>query len=155
LDEQAIAGTQVRAPQQADFAPEQVPDASQEVADALGRARQLIASVFGFTALRPLQHEAIEAAMRGRDALVVMPTGGGKSLCFQAPALVREGLTVVVSPLISLMNDQVIGLRELGVAAAMLTSTQEADERRAAERALESGTTKLLYVAPERVCDLL
>jgi ATP-dependent DNA helicase RecQ len=117
----------------------------------LDAARALVASVFGFTSLRPLQQEAIEAGLAGRDALVVMPTGGGKSLCFQVPALLRDGLTVVVSPLISLMQDQVIGLREAGVAAGMLASSQDADERRSVEREVLAGRTKLLYVAPERL----
>ena len=91
---------------------------------------------WGFTSLRPLQEEAIQCALDGRDALVVLPTGGGKSLCYQAPALVREGLTVVVSPLISLMVDQVRGLEACGVAAGMLTSVQDESERRSVERAL-------------------
>lgn len=115
------------------------------------RALELVRRVFGFESLRPLQAQAIEAGLAGRDALVVLPTGGGKSLCFQVPALMRSGLTVVVSPLISLMQDQVMGLRELGVGAAMLTSAQEASERRAVEASIQDGSTKILYVAPERL----
>src|SRR5204862_2694966 len=86
----------------------------------------LVAAVkrhWGFTSLRPLQERAIRAALAGRDSLVVMPTGGGKSLCFQAPAVVRGGLTVVVSPLIALMKDQVDGLTRIGVPAARIHST--------------------------------
>ena len=92
----------------------------------------LVAAVekhWGFTALRPLQEDAIRAALAGRDSLVVLPTGGGKSLCYQAPAVVRAGLTVVVSPLIALMKDQVDGLTRIGVAAARLDSTLTAAER--------------------------
>ncbi|MCB9915921.1 MAG: DNA helicase RecQ [Planctomycetes bacterium] len=106
---------------------------------------------FGFTTLRPLQDRAIRAALAGRDALVVMPTGGGKSLCFQAPALVQSGLVVVVSPLIALMKDQVDGLRANGVQAGMLTSAQSLDELREVYRELERGGLDLLYVAPERL----
>jgi len=111
----------------------------------------LVRRVFGFESLRPLQAQAIDAALARRDALVVLPTGGGKSLCFQVPALMRAGLTVVVSPLISLMQDQVMGLRELGIDAAMLTSAQEPEERRAVERGVAQGETRILYVAPERL----
>ncbi len=118
---------------------------------ALAGVRDRVRHVFGFEALRPLQEEAIAATLAGRDVVVVMPTGGGKSLCFQAPALVREGLTVVVSPLISLMQDQVTGLVENGVAAAMLTSVQTPEERREVDRRLARGELSLLYVAPERL----
>jgi ATP-dependent DNA helicase RecQ len=118
---------------------------------AFAAVRQQVRRAFGFESLRPLQEQAIRAILARRDVVVVMPTGGGKSLCFQAPALVRGGLTVVVSPLISLMQDQVTGLVENGVAAAMLTSTQTADERREVDRRLARGELKLLYVAPERL----
>ena len=114
-------------------------------------AREAVRRTFGFDSLRPLQDRAIRAALDGRDSLVVMPTGGGKSLCYQAPALVTEGLVVVVSPLISLMKDQVDGLRTNGVTAGMLCSTQEAEERRNTQWALERGELDLLYVAPERL----
>lgn len=120
------------------------PPTFETVADAVRHA-------FGFDSLRPIQEEAVRATLAGRDVVVVMPTGGGKSLCFQAPALVREGLTVVVSPLIALMEDQVAGLLENGIAAAQLTSSQTADERREVERKLARGELKLLYVAPERL----
>lgn len=106
---------------------------------------------FGFDDLRPDQARAIRAALAGKDALVVLPTGGGKSLCYQAPALAREGLTVVVSPLISLMKDQLDGLTSNGVPAAMLASVQDANERREVYRALDDRQLKLLLVAPERL----
>ena len=112
---------------------------------------EVVRRTFGFENLRPLQGRAIQAALEGRDLLLVMPTGGGKSLCYQAPALVRPGLTIVVSPLISLMQDQVDALREDGAPAAMLSSGQEPSERREVERDLESGRLKLLYVSPERL----
>ncbi|MBM3975972.1 MAG: DNA helicase RecQ [Planctomycetes bacterium] len=122
----------------------------QETAE-LGRLRAELARVFGIAELRPFQEQAICANLAGRDLLLVLPTGGGKSLCFQGPALVRRGLTLVVSPLIALMKDQVDGLRENGVAAAMLTSAQEPEERRAVHAALENGELRLLYVSPERL----
>ncbi len=106
---------------------------------------------FGFSSLRPLQDQAIRAALAGRDALVVMPTGGGKSLCFQAPALAQDGLVVVVSPLIALMKDQVDGLLASGVRAGMLSSAQTTEELREVYRSLERGDLDLLYVAPERL----
>ncbi|TAJ23630.1 MAG: RecQ family ATP-dependent DNA helicase [Planctomycetota bacterium] len=134
------------------FEPEAQPPAPvAAAADALAALRAEVARVFGIGELRPFQEEAIRANLAGRDLLLVLPTGGGKSLCFQAPALVRRGLTLVVSPLIALMKDQVDGLCENGVAAAMLTSAQETDERRAVHAALERGDLRLLYVSPERL----
>jgi len=115
---------------------------------ALERA---IASSFGIEQLRPFQERALRASLEGRDLVLVLPTGGGKSLCFQGPALVRPGFTLVASPLIALMQDQVDGLRQSGVPAAMLTSAQDAGERRAVHAALERGELKLLYAAPERL----
>jgi ATP-dependent DNA helicase RecQ len=106
--------------------------------------------VFGFDAFRPGQAEIVEAVLAGRDTLAIMPTGGGKSLCFQLPALCRGGLTVVISPLIALMRDQVRGLQELGVAAGALTSGNTEAETEAVHRALSRGELKLLYIAPER-----
>ena len=110
-----------------------------------------IARTWGIHRLRPLQEEAMRANLAGRDLLLVLPTGGGKSLCYQAPALLREGLTVVVSPLISLMKDQVDGLLQNGVPARMLASIQDSSEQRQVFEDLEQGKLKLLFVAPERL----
>ncbi len=112
--------------------------------------REVVARVWGYSELRPLQAEAMLASLERRDALVVLATGGGKSLCYQAPALVRDGLTVVLSPLISLMQDQIAGLAESGVQAAMLTSAQETSEKREVFQRLRAGALKLLFVSPER-----
>ena len=112
--------------------------------------REVVARVWGYSEFRPLQAEAMLASLERRDALVVLATGGGKSLCYQAPALVREGLTVVLSPLISLMQDQIAGLAESGVQAAMLTSAQELSEKREVFQRLRAGSLKLLFVSPER-----
>jgi len=106
---------------------------------------------FGFTSFRPLQREIIREALAGHDALVLLPTGGGKSLCFQLPALLQPGLTVVVSPLISLMKDQVDALQASGVAATFLNSSLAAGESRPRMRGLHQGEYRLLYVAPERL----
>jgi ATP-dependent DNA helicase RecQ len=119
--------------------------------DALRRVRAAVKARFGFDGLRPLQEEAIACVLAGRDALVVLPTGGGKSLCYQAPALVLPGVTLVVSPLISLMQDQVAGLLEDGVPAAALTSALDRERRRDIEARLERGELKLLYCSPERL----
>ena len=107
--------------------------------------------VFGYDAFRGDQAEIIDHVIGGGDALVLMPTGGGKSLCYQIPALVREGTGVVVSPLIALMQDQVDALAALGVRAAFLNSTQGAEERTRVERAYLAGELDLLYLAPERL----
>jgi ATP-dependent DNA helicase RecQ len=107
--------------------------------------------VWGYPAFLPLQAEAVRAVLDGRDSLVVLPTGGGKSLCYQVPAVHLGGLAVVVSPLIALMKDQVDGLRQAGVPAAYLNSSQSPGERAAVERELASARVQLLYVAPERL----
>jgi ATP-dependent DNA helicase RecQ len=107
--------------------------------------------VFGYDAFRGPQQEVVEHVCAGGDALVLMPTGGGKSLCYQVPALVRPGTGVVVSPLIALMQDQVDALLALGVRAGFLNSTQNPDERRATEAAYVAGELDLLYLAPERL----
>jgi ATP-dependent DNA helicase RecQ len=120
-----------------------------ETTDA--RLIEVLARHWGYASLRPLQAEAMEAALRGRDTIVVMPTGGGKSLCYQVPAIVRGSLSVVVSPLISLMKDQVDGLVACGVAAAQLNSSQSGAQQRAVERALVDGNLRLLFVSPERL----
>ncbi|HXH40357.1 MAG TPA: DNA helicase RecQ [Thermoanaerobaculia bacterium] len=115
------------------------------------RLIEVLARHWGFSSTRPLQREAMEAALRGRDALVVMPTGGGKSLCYQAPAVARGSLTVVVSPLISLMKDQVDGLAACGVPAMQFNSSQSSAEQREVERALANGALRLIFVSPERL----
>jgi len=115
------------------------------------RAQELLHSVFGYTSFRGRQREVIAAVERGEDALVLMPTGGGKSICYQLPALLRPGAAVVVSPLISLMEDQVAALRQAGVAAAALHSNLAAGEAAAGERRLAAGELDLVYVAPERL----
>ncbi|MFN7001900.1 MAG: DNA helicase RecQ [Roseinatronobacter sp.] len=111
----------------------------------------VLSRVFGFSAFRPGQAEIVDAVLAGRDTLAIMPTGGGKSLCYQLPALCREGLTVVISPLIALMRDQVRGLQELGVSAGALTSGNTEAETEAVYLALSRGEMKLLYIAPERL----
>jgi ATP-dependent DNA helicase RecQ len=116
-----------------------------EVNDAL----RVLRRVFGYDAFRESQQEIIEHVIGGGDALVLMPTGGGKSLCYQIPALVREGVGVVISPLIALMQDQVDALKALGVRAGFLNSTQDFDTRRAVESAFLAGDLDLLYLAPE------
>ncbi|HTF58262.1 MAG TPA: RecQ family ATP-dependent DNA helicase [Planctomycetota bacterium] len=108
---------------------------------------------WGFDALRPLQRQAIEASLAGRDALVVLPTGGGKSLCYQVPALLRGGLTVVVSPLIALMRDQVVSLSGRGIPASLLNSSLGRDARRRVEASVVRGDARILYVSPERFGD--
>jgi len=114
-------------------------------------AATLLKDVFGFDAFRPGQEDIVSAVTQGRNVLAIMPTGGGKSLCFQLPALMREGVTVVISPLIALMRDQVRGLRAVGVEAGALTSGNTEEETDAVWQALEAGTLKLLYIAPERL----
>src|SRR6059036_847099 len=106
---------------------------------------------FGHDQFRPLQREIISDALAGRDVFVLMPTGGGKSLCFQLPALMREGLTIVVSPLISLMKDQVDALQTSGIPATYLNSTLDREEAKARWRRLHRGEYRMLYVAPERL----
>ncbi|MDQ6656353.1 MAG: DNA helicase RecQ, partial [Verrucomicrobiota bacterium] len=113
--------------------------------------RRALKQHFGYDDFRPLQREIIEDALAGRDVFALMPTGGGKSLCFQLPALLRDGLTVVVSPLISLMKDQVDALQASGVAATFLNSALDGEQARARLRGLYNGEFRLLYVAPERL----
>ena len=112
---------------------------------------ELLQRVFGFNAFRGPQAQIVEHVTAGGDALVLMPTGGGKSLCYQVPALLREGTTIVVSPLIALMQDQVHALRQLGVRAAFLNSSLDAQAAAEVEQQLLGGTLDLLYVAPERL----
>ncbi|PSK66134.1 ATP-dependent DNA helicase RecQ [Micromonospora sp. MH33] len=112
-------------------------------------ALRVLRRVFGYDAFRGFQHEVVEHVVAGGDALVLMPTGGGKSLCYQIPALVRDGVAVVVSPLIALMQDQVDALTAVGVRAGFLNSTQDLTERRRVEAAFLAGELDLLYLAPE------
>src|ERR1041385_4995916 len=113
--------------------------------------RTLLKQYFGFSSFRPLQEEIIRDALAGKDVFAVLPTGGGKSLCFQLPALARNGLTVVVSPLIALMKDQVDALQASGVPATFLNSSLAAGESPGRLRGLHNGEFRLLYVAPERL----
>jgi ATP-dependent DNA helicase RecQ len=115
------------------------------------RAQEILEKTFGYKAFRLEQARIIETLIGGGDALALMPTGGGKSLCYQIPALVRDGVGVVVSPLIALMQDQVEALRQLGIRAAFLNSTLDWRERRDTEEALVRGDLDLVYVAPERL----
>ena len=113
--------------------------------------RRILKEVFGFDAFRPGQEAVVDALLAGRHVLTVMPTGSGKSLCFQIPALVRGGLAVVVSPLVALMQDQVAALRLAGVAADAINSSRHRDQNVAAWRRAAAGETRLLYMAPERL----
>lgn len=117
----------------------------------LARAENLLRTVFGYESFRGQQAEIIGSVVAGSDTLVLMPTGGGKSICYQLPALLRSGVGVVVSPLIALMQDQVAALKELGVKAAFLNSSLAADEQRRVVEALRQGELDLLYLAPERL----
>jgi ATP-dependent DNA helicase RecQ len=123
------------------------PDTGTDVSEAL----QVLHRVFGYDEFRGSQQEIIEHVVAGGDALVLMPTGGGKSLCYQIPALVRPGVGVVISPLIALMQDQVDALRNVGVRAGFLNSTQNPDERSMVESEFLAGELDLLYLAPERL----
>jgi ATP-dependent DNA helicase RecQ len=120
-------------------------------ADKVAAVRESLRRVWGYPAFLPLQEEAVRAVLEGRDSLVVLPTGGGKSICYQAPAAHLGRLAVVISPLIALMKDQVDALRQNGVRAAYLNSSQTPAERGAVERELQAGHITLLYVAPERL----
>ncbi|MFQ6572662.1 DNA helicase RecQ [Pseudomonas sp. UM16] len=117
----------------------------------LEQAQRVLKDIFGYDSFRGRQGAIIECVAKGGDALVLMPTGGGKSLCFQVPALLRPGLAVVVSPLIALMEDQVATLDELGVAAASLNSTLSAEQQRELAGRIRRGEVKMLYLAPERL----
>ena len=117
----------------------------------MSESRALLSSVFGFPGFRPGQEEIVDAVLAGQNTLAIMPTGGGKSLCFQLPALCRDGVTVVISPLIALMRDQVRALRAAGVEAGALTSGNTEEETESVFAALDSGQMKLLYMAPERL----
>ena len=117
----------------------------------MDQAARLLHSVFGFPDFRPGQAEIVQSVLEGRNTLAIMPTGGGKSLCFQLPALCRDGVTVVISPLIALMRDQVRALRAAGVEAGALTSGNTDEETEEVFQAIDEGRLKLLYMAPERL----
>ncbi|MDQ1326016.1 MAG: ATP-dependent helicase RecQ [Campylobacterota bacterium] len=113
--------------------------------------QQTLKYYFGYDAFRPLQEEIVDAILAKQDVLMVLPTGGGKSLCYQLPSLLMEGITVVISPLLALMYDQVVALKANGISAAMLSSMQELEESMQIQEQLKKGEIKLLYVAPERL----
>ena len=113
--------------------------------------QHILKSVFGYDAFRHHQAEIIDALVAGRDVLTLMPTGGGKSICYQIPALLRDGTAIVISPLIALMQDQVDAMRQLGVRAAFLNSSLSPKEQQAVEHDLLAGNLDLLYVSPERL----
>src|SRR5437667_6210087 len=113
--------------------------------------RSALKRYFGFASFRPLQEEIIRDTLAGKDVFALLPTGGGKSLCFQLPAMARPGLTIVISPLIALMRDQVDLLQASGVPATFLNSSLAAGESRPRLRGLHNGEFRLLYVAPERL----
>ncbi len=117
----------------------------------INRAEQILKHTFGYSDFRGSQKEVIETVLKGEDALVLMPTGGGKSLCYQIPGLVREGMAIVVSPLIALMQDQVSALQQLGLRAAYLNSTLSREEHNQVMRAIYDGELDMLYIAPERL----
>ena len=129
-----------------------IPNQAIDPPDGLGReVYRILHGVFGFDEFRGTQEVVVEALLAGRHALAVMPTGSGKSLCFQIAALVRGGLTIVVSPLVALMHDQVTGLRLAGVVADTINSSRDRADNVAAWRRVQSGETRLLYLAPERL----
>jgi len=117
----------------------------------INRAEQILKHTFGYAEFRGSQKEVIETVLQGEDALVLMPTGGGKSLCYQIPGLVREGMAIVVSPLIALMQDQVSALQQLGLRAAYLNSTLSREEHNQVMRSIYDGELDMLYIAPERL----
>ena len=117
----------------------------------INRAEDILKHTFGYMEFRGLQKEVVQTTLDGKDSLVLMPTGGGKSLCYQIPGIVREGMAIVVSPLIALMQDQVSALRQLGINAAYLNSTLSREEHAQVMRSIHDGELELLYIAPERL----
>lgn len=115
-------------------------------------AQEILKDIFGYDSFRPLQLEIIKNLLAGKDTLAIMPTGGGKSLCYQIPALIFKGITIVVSPLISLMQDQVSSLKENGVPAEFLNSSLEFSEYLETVKKLKDGEIKIVYVSPGRTC---
>lgn len=114
-------------------------------------AKQVLKEVWGYDSFRGLQENAIESILEGRDSVTILPTGGGKSICFQVPALCKTGMAIVISPLISLMKDQVDSLRANGISAGFINSTQTAEEKREIADLIRSGELRMLYIAPERL----
>ncbi|MHB9110079.1 MAG: DNA helicase RecQ [Armatimonadota bacterium] len=131
------------------FAMQRIDDQQDRV--LVARAHETLRSIFGYDSFRSCQADVIAQVAAGGDAFVLMPTGSGKSLCYQIPAMLRPGVGVIVSPLIALMQDQVSALRQLGVRAAFLNSTQSAAEAREVERLVQAGKLDLVYIAPERL----
>lgn len=123
------------------------------MSESLSDKYKLLKSTFGFSYFREMQEEAVDTILSRRDLAMLLPTGGGKSLCYQLPTLLMEGITIVVSPLIALMHDQVIALKELGIEAEMISSSQSAQEQQEAFTKAKNGTLKLLYIAPERLAN--
>lgn len=122
-----------------------------EAINSRDRALQLLQTYFGYTSFRPAQEAPVESLLKNEDVVAIMPTGAGKSICFQIPALCKSGLTVVFSPLISLMKDQVDGLVDQNIPAALINSTLTQTEFNKTMYDVRSGTIKLLYIAPERL----
>src|SRR4029453_3459809 len=118
---------------------------------SMADAQQLLLRYFGYPAFRPAQREVIRSVLGGTDVLAVLPTGGGKSVCFQVPSLAFDGFTIVVSPLVSLMQDQVAAARRHGIAAAALHSALTSEERASVVAGLETRSLNLLYLSPERL----
>ena len=117
----------------------------------MDKAHQFLKSVFGYDSFRPLQKDVIDHIITGKDALVLMPTGGGKSICYQIPALMLDGVALVVSPLISLMKDQVDALQANGIASEALNSSNEEYVNRIIRTRCQNGEIKILYISPERL----
>ena len=126
-------------------------ESATQIAPDSGDKHSVLKDVFGFDAFRPGQEEVVDTLLAGRNILTVMPTGSGKSLCFQIPSLVTGGLTIVVSPLVALMEDQVATLKLAGVSADTINSTRSREENIASWRRAAAGETRLLYMAPERL----
>ena len=116
------------------------------------RAQEILTQIFGYLDFRGQQQSVIETVLAGRDALVLMPTGGGKSLCYQIPGMVREGMAIVVSPLIALMQDQVSSLQQLGIRAAFLNSTLSREQQSQVIRLIHDGELDLLYIPLNACC---
>ena len=112
---------------------------------------QVLKQYYGYDKFRPLQADVIDWVLYGQDAMVLMPTGGGKSVCFQIPALIMQGLTLVISPLIALMHDQVQALKANGVPSAYLNSSLDGNQQAVIERQVRDGELKLLYISPEKL----